>query len=98
MLSLTCQLAVLSINKASAAGSQARGLVERKVSPLDRRARLVTATAKGLDLLAAVTPRMLKSQQRLLEPLTALERKEFMRMAKILVDANAELSNIPTKE
>lgn len=77
---------------------EARGLVERKVSPLDRRARLVTATAKGLDLLAAVTPRMLKSQQRLLEPLTALERKEFMRMAKILVDANAELSNIPTKE
>lgn len=77
---------------------EARGLVARNVSPLDRRARLITPTDKGLQTLAAVVPRMLKSQQRLLEPLTAAERKEFMRLMKVLVDANAELSNIPTRE
>jgi DNA-binding MarR family transcriptional regulator len=77
---------------------EARGLVARNVSPYDRRARQVTPTEKGIQTLAAVVPRMLKSQQRLLEPLTAAERKEFMRLMKILIDANAELSNIPAKE
>jgi len=77
---------------------EARGLVARNVSPLDRRARQITPTEKGVQVLAAVVPRMLKSQDRLLEPLSAAERKEFMRMMKVLVDANAELSNIPTKD
>ena len=77
---------------------EARGLLVRTVSPTDRRARLITPTQKGLDMLEAVVPRMLKSQERLLEPLTKAERKEFMRLMQVLADANAELSNIPTKE
>lgn len=77
---------------------EARGLLVRTVSPTDRRARLITPTPKGLDMLEAVVPRMLKSQERLLEPLTKAERKEFMRLMQVLADANAELSNIPTKE
>ncbi|HSH96606.1 MAG TPA: MarR family transcriptional regulator [Roseimicrobium sp.] len=77
---------------------EARGLLVRTVSPTDRRARLITPTKKGLDTLEAVVPRMLKSQERLLEPLTKAERKEFMRLLQVLIDANAELSNIPTKE
>jgi DNA-binding MarR family transcriptional regulator len=77
---------------------EARGLVLRNVSPVDRRVRLITPTQKGSDVLQAVLPRMLKSQDRLLEPLTKSERKEFMRLMKVLIDANAELSNIPTKD
>src|SRR4051812_16984774 len=77
---------------------EARGLLVRTVSPTDRRARLITPTQKGLDMLEAVVPRMLKSQERLLEPLTKAERTEFMRLMQVLADANAELSNIPTKE
>jgi DNA-binding MarR family transcriptional regulator len=77
---------------------EARGLVLRNVSPADRRARLITPTAKGIETLEAVVPRMLKSQERLLEPLTKTERKEFMRLMQVLIDANAELSNIPTKD
>lgn len=77
---------------------EVRGLVVRNVSPTDRRARLITPTTKGLDTLQAVVPRMLKSQERLLHPLTKAERKEFMRLMQVLTDANAELSNIPTKE
>lgn len=77
---------------------EARGLLERKVSPTDRRARLITPTEKGTQMLKAVVPRMLRSQDRLLAPLTKAERNEFMRLMKVLVDANAELSNIPTSE
>lgn len=77
---------------------EARGLVARNVSPQDRRARQITPTHEGLQTLVAVVPRMLRAQDRLLEPLKAAERKEFMRLMKILVDANSELSNIPARE
>lgn len=77
---------------------EARGLVARKVSPADRRVRLLSATKDGLEMLEQVVPRMLKSQKRFLEPLTPKERKEFMRLMKVLVDANAEYSKIPTKD
>jgi len=77
---------------------EARGLVVRSVSPSDRRVRLVHPTDKGSSTLAAVVPRMLRAQDRLLEPLQPGERVEFMRLMKVLIDANAELSNIPAKE
>ncbi len=77
---------------------EARGLVARNVSPLDRRARLITPTEKGLQALQAAVPRMLKSQARLLAPLSPAERKEFMRLMNVLIDANSELSNTPTKD
>lgn len=74
---------------------EARGLLVRKVSPNDRRARQIFPTPKGTQTLVAVVPRMLKSQERLLEPLKPSERKELMRLMKVLIDANSELSNIP---
>lgn len=77
---------------------ESRGLVLRNVSPQDRRARLITPTEAGLKILDAVVPRMLKSQERLLEPLSVAERREFMRLMQVLIEANAELSNIPTKD
>lgn len=77
---------------------EARGLVVRNVSPNDRRVRLITPTPEGIDILEAVVPRMLRSQERLLEPLTKAERKEFMRLMQVLIDTNAELSNIPTRD
>ena len=40
---------------------------------------------------------MLESQKRFLSPLAPKERKEFMRMMKVLIDSNAELSNTPAK-
>ena len=77
---------------------EARGLVQRNVSPNDRRVRLVTPTDRGIETLSAVLPRMLKAQERLLQPLNAFEKKEFMRLIRIVLDANAELSNIPAKD
>lgn len=77
---------------------EARGLVVRNVAPHDRRARLITPTEEGLQMLQKVVPRMLRSQERFLDPLTPKERKELMRLMKVLVDANAEFSNTPTKD
>lgn len=77
---------------------EARGLVQRNVSPTDRRVRLVTPTERGIETLSAVLPRMLKAQERLLQPLNDLEKKEFMRLIRIVLDANEELSNIPAKD
>ena len=77
---------------------EARGLLIRNVAPNDRRARQITPTESGRQALNAAVPRLLKSQERFMEPLTKAERKEFMRLMRVLIDANAELSNIPTKE
>ncbi|WP_089162114.1 MarR family winged helix-turn-helix transcriptional regulator [Caballeronia sordidicola] len=73
---------------------ESRGLVKRNVASHDRRSRLITPTEEGRETLNAVVPRMLKSQERFLKPLAKPERKEFMRLMKILIDANEELKNI----
>ena len=54
---------------------EARGLVQRNVSPTDRRVRLVTPTERGIETLSAVLPRMLRAQERLLQPLNASRRR-----------------------
>lgn len=76
---------------------ETRGLVTRQVAPNDRRARQLFATPAGTQLLAAVVPKMLKSQQRLLQPLKPAERQELMRLMKIVIDDYADLSHIPAK-
>lgn len=70
---------------------ESRGLVVRSVSPQDRRVRLISPTAEGLQILKNVIPRMLHAQDRLLEPLSMPERKEFMRMMDVLVVKHADI-------
>jgi DNA-binding MarR family transcriptional regulator len=70
---------------------EARGLMQRQVSPNDRRARLLTITREGATLLAAVAPQMLAAQQRMLAPLGEKERADFMRLLAKLLDAHGEL-------
>ena len=74
---------------------EARGLLMRSVSADDKRVRLLTLTAAGDALLAAVAPAMLRAQERLLAPLRKAERGEFMRMLRTLVDANNAHSRAP---
>lgn len=76
---------------------ESRGLLQRGASPNDRRVRLLTLTADGQALLAAVLPDMQKAQQRILAPLPKAERAEFMRMLRTLVEANNELSRAPSE-
>lgn len=75
---------------------EARGLVTRSASANDRRVRLLTLTDAGRALLEAITPSMLRAQQRMLEPLPEPERTEFLRMLRVLVAANNELSRAPS--
>ncbi len=68
---------------------ESRGFVSRKVSPSDKRVRQVTATAEGEKLLAKVVSPMLRSQELFLEPLTPADRKQFMRLMRLLIKAHA---------
>jgi len=76
---------------------EARGLLLRNANPEDRRVRLLRLTAAGEALLRDATPAMLRAQQRILEPLPAAERDEFMRLLRTLVTANNALSRAPSE-
>ena len=74
---------------------ETRGLVQRNASSSDRRVRLLTLTPAGEQLLADIVPPMLRAQERMLAPLPPGERSEFLRMLRLLVNANNELSRAP---
>jgi DNA-binding MarR family transcriptional regulator len=76
---------------------EARGLLQRQASPQDRRVRLLLPSDEGLALLEAVAPHIVAAQERMLDPLSARERKEFMRMLREVVSANNELSRAPSE-
>jgi MarR family transcriptional regulator, lower aerobic nicotinate degradation pathway regulator len=73
-----------------------RGLLERTTTPEDRRVRRLALTATGRALLAELQPSMQRAQARMLAPLPAKERAEFMRMLRVLVTANNALSRAPS--
>lgn len=75
---------------------EVRGLVQRSASPNDRRVRLLTLTAAGSALLHAAIPAMQRAQARMLGPLPKKEQAEFMRLLRMLVNANNELSRAPS--
>lgn len=75
---------------------EARGLLQRRAAPSDRRVRLLVASVEGRKLLADVVPAMRRAQARILEPLAPAEQREFMRMLRILVTANNALSRAPS--
>ncbi|MCB2017870.1 MAG: MarR family transcriptional regulator [Hydrogenophaga sp.] len=76
---------------------EARGWLERRMSPEDRRSRLLHLTPEGEQGLADVVPAMLRTQDRLLAPLTPRQRTEFMRLLQLLVTQNNELSRAPSE-
>ena len=76
---------------------ESRGWLTRAVSSQDRRARVLMLTAEGTHTLAAAQPAMWRAQERILAPLPKSERREFVRMLKVLVNANNELSRAPAE-
>jgi DNA-binding MarR family transcriptional regulator len=74
---------------------EARGWLERRMSPEDRRARLLHLTDTGEQALAETVPAMLRAQEQIMAPLTARQRSEFMRLLMILVTQNNDLSRAP---
>jgi MarR family transcriptional regulator, lower aerobic nicotinate degradation pathway regulator len=75
---------------------EARGWMERRTSPEDRRARQLYLTADGRAALAATVPAMLRTQDQILAPLTPNQRKAFMRLLATLVEGNNTLSRAPS--
>ena len=76
---------------------EARGLVQRDLDPRDRRVRLLSLTGTGHALLTDVVPAMRRAQERMLQPLCAQDRIEFLRMLDLLVTANNALSRAPSE-
>ncbi|MBB5215340.1 MarR family winged helix-turn-helix transcriptional regulator [Parapusillimonas granuli] len=77
---------------------EARGLVDRRLSPNDRRVKLLYITHEGEALLDRLVPLMLRAQERMLEPLAPEQRAQFMEMLAVLVSVNNELSRAPGME
>lgn len=76
---------------------EARGCLERRTAPEDRRARQLFLTRAGEQALAETIPAMRRAQEQILAPLTQRQRGEFMRLLQILVTQNNEMSRAPSE-
>ena len=72
-----------------------RGLLTRRVSEADRRARTLEITQEARALIERVEPAVAAAQRRMLEGLDEDEAREFLRLLRKLVDAGNELSRAP---
>lgn len=97
-ITLATELGIDRTNVADVLGRLAeRGLVLRKHSDMDRRIRLAAITDKGRRLVMKNNEAMKRAQRRLLDPLPAASRRQFMTLLRDLVDANDVHSRAPTK-
>lgn len=72
-----------------------KGFVKRLTNPKDRRARILTLTPEGEEMLAKLLPIVQESQEAILPSLTKQEKKEFLRLAAKIADAGNVLSRAP---
>jgi DNA-binding MarR family transcriptional regulator len=72
-----------------------RGFVTIRPSDLDRRAKPIKITAKGLALLSSVQAEVASAQERTIAPLAPKERAELMRLLGKIAEENNLLSRAP---
>jgi DNA-binding MarR family transcriptional regulator len=65
-----------------------RGLIERSVDPEDRRRNIVSITRAGTKQLGILDRVISDIQDRLLAPLSAAERRQFIKLMHRVVDAD----------
>jgi MarR family transcriptional regulator, temperature-dependent positive regulator of motility len=68
---------------------EAMGLVDRRVHPSDRRARVLNASRRGAGLRRRLKPLALAAQERIMGPLTGAERQLFLNFLTRIVEGNA---------
>lgn len=74
---------------------QSKGLLLRRVSPQDRRARALSLTELGETTFTRVTPLVRAMQDDMLSGLADEERAEFLRLARKAADGGNSLSRAP---
>lgn len=76
---------------------EARGLVSRITPPGDRRIRNLLLTQEGEALLRAAFPKTEQAQERIVEPLTLDERKQFVDMLARVVWHHNATTRVPVR-
>jgi DNA-binding MarR family transcriptional regulator len=76
---------------------EAKGLIERKASPDDRRIKLLYLTRAGAALLRDIVPAVDRAQARMLQPLKPADRKTLMALLGQLVDLSNDSSRVPLR-
>lgn len=76
---------------------EAKGLLTRASDKADRRLKRLSMTAEGRRVLRVVTPAVERTQARLLAPLSAGDRAQFISLLTRIVEANNELSRAPQR-
>lgn len=71
-----------------------KGLIDRKTDPENRRAKLLTITRQGEQLLSQSEAPMQQVQNELLKPLSKEERKMFLHCMTKIVDSHSEASRV----
>ena len=74
---------------------QNKGLIERKVSPRDRRARVLSLTPAGQTLLQTTTPIVWSLQEDILGGLDSQEKDTLLSLMRKVAEAGNDLSRAP---
>lgn len=77
---------------------ECRGLVRRRPSPTDGRAKIVEITDEGRGLLAASLEAALGAQKRIVAPLDAEEQAQLIHLLGKIARENNALSRAPKRE
>jgi DNA-binding MarR family transcriptional regulator len=75
-----------------------KGLVSRRVSKEDRRARVLEITSAGKRTLIGIEPAVAAAQKSMLRGLDASESAQLLRLLRKAIDASNELSRAPMRE
>ena len=76
---------------------EAKGYVERKPAPEDKRIKLLYLTKPGAAILREIIPVVERAQARMLQPLKPAARKTLLALLSQLVDLNNEASRVPLR-
>jgi DNA-binding MarR family transcriptional regulator len=71
---------------------EAKGLLDRRVSEADRRARLIRLTPRGEKLFAKLHPRAIELQHQILDVLDPAERDVLIDLLVQVIEANPDLA------
>ncbi|MGR1582884.1 MarR family winged helix-turn-helix transcriptional regulator [Thalassobius sp. S69A] len=74
---------------------QNKGLIERKVSPRDRRARILSLTATGRQVLETTAPIVRALQDDILSGLDSQEKDTLLSLMRKVAEAGNDLSRAP---